>query len=79
MLTLNQCTLSGNSATRNLIGGGGIFNYGALTLNQCTLSGNHSGADGGGIDNFGGTARSINAPFLEIMVRGTKAAAAFAT
>jgi hypothetical protein len=54
-LTLNNCTLSGNSAGV----GGGIFNNaatygypGTLTLNNCTLSGNSAGI-GGGIYNDG--------------------------
>ena len=52
-LTLNQCTLSGNSATGGgIYGGGGIYNAVAqLTLNQCTLSGNSATDDGGGIYN----------------------------
>src|ERR1039458_6687865 len=46
MMTLNQCTLSGNSATYE---GGGIYNHGTLTLNQCTLSGNYvTYVEGGG-------------------------------
>ncbi len=49
LLTMNQCTLSGNSATEGG-GGGGIYNDGTLTLNQCTLSGN-SATGGGGIFN----------------------------
>src|ERR1039457_6526911 len=53
ILTMNQCTLSGNSAPRGY--GGGIFNDGGTaTLNQCTLSGN-SASYGGGIFNIGGT------------------------
>ncbi len=51
MMTLNQCTLSGNSAGTS---GGGILNHDLLTLNQCTLSGN-SGNSGGGIGNVNGT------------------------
>ena len=54
-LTLNQCTLSGNSATGTrgyAGGGGGIDNEGTLTLNQCTLSGNYA-VFGGGISNNG--------------------------
>ena len=47
-MTVNQCTLSGNSASD----GGGIYNNGTLTVNQCTLSGN-SGGFGGGILNDG--------------------------
>jgi hypothetical protein len=60
-LTLNQCTLSGNSATYGY-GGGGIYNFGVpLTLNQCTLFGNETitfstapSGPGGGIYNIGG-------------------------
>ena len=58
LLTLNQCTLSGNYAT-NGNGGGGIYNGGTLALNQCTLSGNSANVvfglrgGGGGIGNFG--------------------------
>ena len=53
-LTLNQCTLSGNSAAGALYGdGGGIYNNGTLTLNNCTLSAN-SAASGGGIFNYEG-------------------------
>jgi hypothetical protein len=50
-MTLIQCTLSGNSAT--FLGGGGIYNLGALTLIQCTLSGNSGNYDfnGAGILN----------------------------
>jgi predicted outer membrane repeat protein len=47
-LTLNQCTVSGNSGG----GGGGIDNGGTLTFNQCTISGNSAGG-GGGIYNSG--------------------------
>src|ERR1035441_1678222 len=50
VLTLNQCTLAGNSAGY----GGGIANaYGTLVVNESTLTGN-SGTDGGGILNFEG-------------------------
>ena len=44
ILTLNNCTLSGNYADA----GGGIYNGGLLTLNQCTLSGNYATYIGGG-------------------------------
>jgi PKD repeat protein len=50
-LTLNQCTLSENSAPFG--GGGGIWNVGTATLNQCTLSGNSGPYGGGGIYNLG--------------------------
>lgn len=54
-LTLNRCTVSGNSATTPY--GGGIFNSGDLTLNQCTVANNSTvGGQGGGIYNWGGTA-----------------------
>ena len=54
ILTLTNCTLSGNSATGDggYSSGGGIFNEGALTMNQCTLSGNSADL-GGGIWNDG--------------------------
>jgi len=44
LLTLNQCTVSGNRARQD---GGGIYNSGLLTLNQCTLSGNTVEHNGG--------------------------------
>jgi predicted outer membrane repeat protein len=47
-LTVNHCTLEGNSAA----GGGGIFNTGRLTVSNCALSGN-SANQGGGIWNEG--------------------------
>ena len=57
-LTLNGCTVSGNSATGNLSyaasRGGGIANYGTLTLNGSTISGNSAAQGfGGGIFNAG--------------------------
>ena len=50
-LTLNRCTLAGNSTGL----GGGIYNDGVLALNQCTLAGNSAGGGGGGIYNNSGT------------------------
>jgi len=60
-LTVNQCTLAGNSADNGTVsqsGGGGIYNNGWLTLNGCTLAGNHAntnkslyGGGGGAICN----------------------------
>jgi len=51
-LTVNQCTLAGNSASH---WGGGIENYGSLVVNESTLTGNSCASDGGGgIDNEGG-------------------------
>lgn len=44
-MTLEQCTLSGNSA---VFGGGGIINEGTATLDQSTLSGNLVTVDSGG-------------------------------
>lgn len=52
-LTLEACTVSGNSASN----GGGITNRGLLTMTRCTLSGNTiSGglAEGGGLQNESG-------------------------
>lgn len=63
-VTLNSCTISGNSADGN--GGGGIFNLGntqdaaILEINNSTLSGNSSQFNGGAIYSSGdsfGTAR----------------------
>ena len=50
-LTLNNCTLAGNSALSSAMwGGGGILSYhGTLTLNQCTVVGNSTASYGGGI------------------------------
>ena len=54
-LTINNSTLSGNSATAF---GGGIYNFGdygsaILTINNSTLSGNSTDSIGGGICNHG--------------------------
>ncbi len=60
-LTLNHCTLSGNSIAAYPGGNGGAIcnNNGSLILNQCTLSGNTNfypyGGSGGGIYSLGGT------------------------
>jgi hypothetical protein len=55
-LTVNNCTVSGNSAVR----GGGIYNFVAtLIVNKSTLSGN-SASGGAGIENFHGTLRINN-------------------
>ena len=53
ILTLNQCTLAGNSSSGN---GGGIAYGGGATvaLNQCTLSANSAANFGGGIYHNGG-------------------------
>ncbi len=51
-LTLNRCTLAGNTAYI----GGAAFNWDqALVLNQCTLVGNTSGDSGGALFNYVGT------------------------
>jgi parallel beta-helix repeat protein/predicted outer membrane repeat protein len=51
-LTVNNCTLAGNSATGD---GGGIYSYGPLTVSNCTVAGNSATGDGGGIDIEDGT------------------------
>jgi len=51
-LTVDGCTLSGNSAA---VDGGGLDNWGTATLTDCTVSGNSVGTGGGGIDNESGT------------------------
>jgi Bacterial Ig-like domain (group 3)/Right handed beta helix region len=51
-LTLNNSTISGNSATNG--DGGGIWNSGAATISNCTLAGNSApNGEGGGIWNSG--------------------------
>lgn len=58
-VTLNNSTVSGNSATledpssEDLGFGGGIYNANMLTLNNTTVSGNSTGQAGGGIFNAG--------------------------
>jgi hypothetical protein len=52
-LTLERCTIDGNTATGNF-GGGGIYNLGTLTLIDSSVVNNHAdniGASGGGILN----------------------------
>ena len=51
-LTLGNCTITNNTASRD---GGGVHNAGAatLTLNDCIITGNVTGNDGGGICNNG--------------------------
>ena len=49
-LTVNRCTLAGNTANYNnsiYPSGGAVYNSGTLTLNECTLYGNH--ADNGNV------------------------------
>ncbi len=51
-LTLNQCVVSSNSASRTGPGvnvfGGGLYNSGTLTLNQCVVSSNSASRSSGG-------------------------------
>jgi hypothetical protein len=51
-LTLGNCTITNNTASRD---GGGVHNAGAatLTLNDCIITGNVTGNDGGGVCNNG--------------------------
>jgi hypothetical protein len=53
VLTINHCTINGNSASCANGCGGGIHNGGTLTLNNSTISGNVSAYYGGGVTNFG--------------------------
>jgi hypothetical protein len=54
-LTINDSTISGNTAIASPGSGGGIYNYGTLTINDSTISGNNVGgyfpSYGGGIGN----------------------------
>ena len=57
-LTVNRCTLVGNSTKG---GGGGIGSRGPLIINQCTLTGNQAFGGGGiGIYYFSGGTLAIN-------------------
>ena len=49
-LTVNNCTIAGNSGIGTGNEGGGITNFGTLTVSSSTFSGN-SGSQGGGIFN----------------------------
>ncbi|MGA2247496.1 MAG: choice-of-anchor Q domain-containing protein [Verrucomicrobiota bacterium] len=53
IVTMNQCTFSGNiaSGSGNGIGGGIYDEDGMLTLTNCTFAGNHAAYYGGGIAN----------------------------
>jgi hypothetical protein len=60
MLTVSNCTISGNSAPDAFGVGGGIYNDVAfsnatLEILNCTISGNSAGDNGGGIYNYGGS------------------------
>ena len=60
MLTVSNCTISGNSAPDVFGVGGGIsndvaFSNATLEVLNCTISGNSAGDNGGGIYNYGGS------------------------
>ncbi len=60
ILTINNNTISGNSAYGSIGGGGGgIDNASVAKINNSTISGNNATPYGGGIDN-GGTATIQN-------------------
>ena len=70
-LTVNDCTISGNSA------GVGIFNFGkpgpaTMTINNSTISGN-SGDIGGGISNNGNTGGSATLTVTNSTISGNSA------
>jgi Right handed beta helix region len=56
-LTLTNCTVTGNTASRNSSGllgnGGGVANYGTVTLADCKISGNTAANNGGALFNNG--------------------------
>lgn len=61
-LTLNTTRVEGNAAVSPSTGGGGVFNQGTMTMRGGTLRNNtSSGFGGGGLLNFGGTARITGA------------------
>jgi len=60
MLTVSNCTISGNSAPDAFGVGGGIrndvaFSNATLEVLNCTISGNSAGDNAGGIFNYGGS------------------------
>ena len=60
MLTVSNCTISGNSAPDFFGVGGGIsndvaFSDATLEILNCIISGNSAGDNGGGIYNYGGS------------------------
>lgn len=65
-LTLEECTVSGNSTEAN---GGGIRNSGTLSLIDSALTGN-SAFRGGGISNYGGTVSLLNSTIADNTAQG---------
>ena len=60
-MTLNNSTVSGNSASNYTETGGGIQNNGTLTITNSTISGNSTVGAGGGIgNNWGATLTMAN-------------------
>ena len=57
--SLNNSTLSGNSAIQGVGRGGAIYNRGVGTISNSTLSGNSAIQPGGGIYNFTGSTLNI--------------------
>jgi hypothetical protein len=52
-VTLNNCTLTGNTSTDSSWGGGAIKNQGTLQVVNSTISNNTANIKGGGIANYG--------------------------
>jgi hypothetical protein len=55
-LTLDACTLAGNSSSRD---GGGLFNQGTATLAACTVDSNSVSVNGGGLFNDASAAITV--------------------
>ncbi len=77
-LTLNNCTISGNTAVQGA--GGGIYNDGndgsaLLTITNCTINGN-SAWPGGGIYNYRGTVTITNSTLSGNLDNGSNAGGA---
>ena len=67
-LTVDGCTISGNSQSSSTNGvGGGISNFGTATFTDSTISGNSASNDGGGIFNAG------TATFIDSTISGNSA------
>ncbi len=75
-LTLNQCVVSGNTATSTGSSGGGIQNQGVLTLTDSALTGNSAALIGGGLWNvrFPGNPVAVSATLTNCTLAGNQAA-----
>jgi hypothetical protein len=69
-LSVNNSTISGNSAQSIYSSGGGILNNGTALINNSTFSGNSAGVIGGGIESPSGSALTISNSTLSGNIAG---------